>query len=404
MNENNQNELSQPRPVVSRLGRRVAVYLLPALLVTLILGAVVSGLWHSGQSVPSEPPSLLVRQTQKMFGSPLIPSRLFAIDYLARSSTNTPGLIKEFEGTLLEATHDGDEELRVGALSLLAAQRHPLLAERAAAQLTDADSFMRLLGLHYLRQNGSAKRVPDLIPLLNDPEIPVVTAATDLLGEWTGQKSEVLELGETVHRWKLWWGQHETEFPKPQAVSGSVPRPWRLPARDFTLPDSDGRPVRLSDYRSKVVLLGIINPVTGAGLPDLLALRNLQKQHSNDLVVVSVFVDTETVARAHGHVHGPDGQCHSPASDPATVQAQLVKLQTAVQSVAQASQLSHTRLLDVDGAVPRRFGARVLPTYVILDGRGDIRRRFCGSRPESVLSAMLEEIMDDGFMSSARSQ
>jgi hypothetical protein len=329
---------------------------------------------------------------------------LIAVDYLARCSTNTPGLINEFDGTLLEATRDGDEELRVGALSLLAAQRHPLFAERAAAQLTDPDSFMRLLGLHYLRQHGSAKRVPDLIPLLDDPEIPVVTAATELLGEWTGQKSEPLELGETVRRWKLWWGQHEFEFPKPQAVSDSGPWPRRLPARDFTLPDSDGLPIRLSDYRSKVALLGIINPITGAGLPDLLALRNLQKQHSNDLAVVSVFVDTETVARAHQHVHGPDGQCHSPANDPATLQAQRMKLQTAVQSVAPSGQLSHTRLLDVDGAVPRQFSARVLPTYVLIDGHGDIRRRFCGSRPESVLSAMTEEIMTDSPMSGARSQ
>ena len=48
-------------------------------------------------------------------------------------------------------------------------------------------------------------------------------------------------------------------------------------------------------------------------------------------------------------------------------------------------------LLDSKGAVGLRFGAENLPTYVLIDAQGTVRRRFVGDRNKQVLDAMIDE-------------
>jgi thioredoxin-like negative regulator of GroEL len=49
-----------------------------------------------------------------------------------------------------------------------------------------------------------------------------------------------------------------------------------------------------------------------------------------------------------------------------------------------------------DAALVAHFGVQDLPAYVLVDAQGNLRRRFAGSRPETVFRAMLEEVSQTG--------
>jgi hypothetical protein len=52
-------------------------------------------------------------------------------------------------------------------------------------------------------------------------------------------------------------------------------------------------------------------------------------------------------------------------------------------------------LIDSKGTVGRRFDVEDLPTYVLIDGQGMIRRRFVGNRTKPVLEAMVKDVTEN---------
>jgi thiol-disulfide isomerase/thioredoxin len=63
------------------------------------------------------------------------------------------------------------------------------------------------------------------------------------------------------------------------------------PAKDFTLPGLDGKPVTLSAYKGKVVLLNFWATWCGPCKAEIPGFVELQQQYKNDLVVVGLSVD-----------------------------------------------------------------------------------------------------------------
>jgi len=63
------------------------------------------------------------------------------------------------------------------------------------------------------------------------------------------------------------------------------------PATDFTLPDLDGKPVKLSAFRGKVVLLNFWATWCGPCKAEIPGFVELQTQYKNDLVIVGLSVD-----------------------------------------------------------------------------------------------------------------
>lgn len=63
------------------------------------------------------------------------------------------------------------------------------------------------------------------------------------------------------------------------------------PATDFTLPGLDGKPVKLSAYRGKVVLLNFWATWCGPCKAEIPGFVELQQQYKNELVVVGLSVD-----------------------------------------------------------------------------------------------------------------
>jgi thiol-disulfide isomerase/thioredoxin len=67
--------------------------------------------------------------------------------------------------------------------------------------------------------------------------------------------------------------------------------PDAKPAADFTLPSLDGKPVKLSGFRGKVVLLNFWATWCGPCKAEIPGFVELQQQYKNDLVVVGLSVD-----------------------------------------------------------------------------------------------------------------
>jgi len=73
------------------------------------------------------------------------------------------------------------------------------------------------------------------------------------------------------------------------------------PAKDFTLPALDGKPLSLSAYKGKVVLLNFWATWCGPCKAEIPGFVELQQQYKNDLVVIGLSVD-DTAEKARPFV------------------------------------------------------------------------------------------------------
>ncbi len=326
------------------------------------------------------------------------------------------------ESVLLAGALDPDEDVRELALSQLQDRRHPALGSLAAAQLHDPDPDVRRLGLIRLRAVPGTFGVPTVVPLLEDPDPGIVAGALSLLGHWAGQDFGVkladavplesrttgllqfrpesltkTRAGAALAR--TWWSQHAGEFSPPSldlppALSAAV-RP--LPAGDFSLPTLEGKTVRLSDFRGKVVVLSFWTTWCTACIGEMDALIELQKRAGDRLVVLGISLDA--VPDIHGRVGGPptDSDAAPPRGAARTLeprrgsQPTLAELRQKVARVVRKRGVNYPVLLDEKNAVGSRFNGGELPTTLVVDGSGLVRRRFVGPRDLAVFEAMLAD-------------
>ncbi len=121
------------------------------------------------------------------------------------------------------------------------------------------------------------------------------------------------------------------------------------PAPDFSLTNTAGKPVRLTDFKGKTVVLEWNNP----GCPFVRKhyqgnMQALQKEAAAQGVVWLAINSTETGS----------GDYLSPA--------QLARWMTEKQAAPTAT------LMDEDGVVGKAYGARVTPQMYIVDARGTL--------------------------------
>ena len=353
------------------------------------------------------------------WNSDRIVHRQVAIRHLPRVLPHEQPLPPEFETLLLAATLDPDLNVRQTALSLLQQRRHPALPALAAAQLRDPDPELRVLGLRHFRFLTPSVGVPTVLPILADPDPLVVAAGLKLLEHWSGQDFGVT-LRETAalnnpqtggietraesgarasagaERARAWWSQRQDEFP-PIALelpSAALTSRRPLPAGDFQLRSLEGRKVRLADYRGRVLLLHFWTtwcPACLTGMPTLVALQN---SRTNSLAILGVSLDL--VPDSHGHIggHPVAGETAATEEEHAQRESQAAARQRArekVARVAAAQQLNYPVLLDERNEVGGRFNGGELPTTVIVDAQGYVRRRFVGTRSLPVLEALVTE-------------
>jgi thiol-disulfide isomerase/thioredoxin len=337
--------------------------------------------------------------------------RHFAVRALALPSV-VPALTAELESVLLVGALDADLNVREAALSGLRARQHSELTTMAAAQLSDPDPHVRLLGIDYLKSAPAERGLPLVARALDDQDPRVTARAIKLMGEWAGEDFG-MHLVDTVEvadpatglkgfreeglartkaageRGREWWRQHEADYPLektavPPAVLAEV-KP--IPAGDFRLPTLEGRPVRLSDFRGKTVIINFWATWCTACLTEIPELVALQSRHGDRLVILGVSLD----GASHVHANGPeadaadhDGHGHGGGSE---------ATRALVSRMAKKLGINYTVLLDERNHVGARFNGGELPTTVIVDSEGNVRRRFVGARSLAMFEAMLEEVL-----------
>ena len=348
---------------------------------------------------------------ERMWRSENLIARFFVMDYLNTRVHSEAELVGQMEAIVSEAVHDPDLDVRDLALNILAEQKRreylPLLRE----QLIDADPAVRIIGLQRLQHLADSNDIPAAIRLLDDSDPRVVVSAGLLLRQITGQDfglklaqalprfarlegdpppaPDVESIQHGVQRWHDWWKIHNSEFPQPAA--GRTPAVSRLPAKNFHLENLEGRSVQLSDFRGRPVLLCFWKIGVAASFDDLAALKQLQQQYSQRLTVIGVAFSPavgpqdEHEGHGSGHEHNHDhAHMAGPPRDAGAIKS-------AVRDLVTEMQINFPVFVDTQGNAVFRYNVQDIPTYVLIDADGFIRRRFIGSRQLPAWTAMLDE-------------
>jgi peroxiredoxin len=317
------------------------------------------------------------------------------------------------EPLVLQAAGDPDITVRESAFATLTRMKHPQLRTLALEQLSDADPAARLIGLQNLRSIASSNDVPIAMRLLNDPEPRVVVAAALVLRQATGvdfgiksthampqficidtnppPAPDLVAIRQGVQRWQEWWTSHQAEFPAAPAKPAPPAQAVRLATADFALEDSEGKPVRLSQFRGKTVLLSFWSAGAPASLDDAHALKNLQQRYSDHLAVLGICIPAAPSC-ADEHEPGHD-HAHHHHGESAGGMAGTEHMRCAAQDAATRLKIDYPMIADTKGAVGQRFSIEDLPAYVLIDAEGTVRRRLVGFRTESALTGMIEEAL-----------
>jgi len=354
-----------------------------------------------------------------------IAHRQFAIRQLSAGDVNGKSLSPELEGMLLAGALDPDMNVRESALQGLRRHQHSALPAMSVAQLRDPDPELRLLGLNYLKYAAPGLGVAQIAPLLDDPDPRVAARAIKLLEQWSGQNFDI-KLADAVEvtnsdtglkefrpegiakvqaasaRAREWLSRHSSDYPAvrletpPLALASLQP----VPAGDFVLPTLDSRKVRLSDFRGQAVLINFWTTWCTACLAEIPALIELQKRHGEKLAILGVSLDF--VPDNHGHMGGHGSGLSDRADDGHEDHAghdhedhdapSLKEIRAKVSRTAKKLGINYTVLMDESNEVGGRFNGGELPTTVLVDSLGNVRRRFVGARALPVFEAMLAEI------------
>jgi len=138
------------------------------------------------------------------------------------------------------------------------------------------------------------------------------------------------------------------------------------------------------------VLLNFWTTWCTACLTELSTLNELQQKHADDLVILGISLDG--VPDEHGHIPGVSASQTQADDEAAAHRPTFEKIRKQVQGVVQKRGLAYRVLLDPQNRVGGRFNGGELPTNVLIDAGGHVRRRFIGARTLDVLNAMISEI------------
>jgi peroxiredoxin len=206
-------------------------------------------------------------------------------------------------------------------------------------------------------------------------------------------------------RAKEWLGEwlqvHPLEKAEPIAAVPelTLSQRRRIPASDFGLAGLDGKEWRLSEQRGKVVLINFWTTWCTACVGEIPALIELRNRDSEEWVILGISLDA--VEDNHGHVgghgepahaddpgHGTrEGQDHDAEARGAAMRDIRRKVEAAVKRLG----INYPILMDARNEVGSKFNGGELPTTVVVDREGFVRRRFVGPRSVEVLEAMIRE-------------
>jgi len=171
---------------------------------------------------------------------------------------------------------------------------------------------------------------------------------------------------------RAWWHEHHSEYPPVKLPRAALAVPSVVPAIDFQLRTLTGEVIRLSDLRGRVVLINFWTTWCTACVGELPELVALQKQKPKNFKILGVSLDFV-----------PDEDSDQKL-DPATIRPKIAR-------AIQERGLNYPILLDEQNEVGGTFNGGELPTTILIDAQGNLRRRFVGPRRLREFSAMIRE-------------
>lgn len=331
--------------------------------------------------------------------------RQWVVNYLSENAISKAPWLDGLDDILVAGTMDPDMSVRELALATLDARRRPQLFECAQFQLKDLDPLLRLLGLEYLKKTDPHRAIPVIVPLLDDPDLRIQAEAELSLMRWSGEDygvrvklaipategpfsgqvdpANVERIKRGIEDRKRWWIAHSKEYdvlPAPLALKPAATLTSTIP--DFTLPDLQGKSVRLSDFRGKVVLLNFWATWCTACLAEIPDLVALKKKSGDQVIVLGVALDGWSAEPDSAETH-QNPRANNEDSSPLN----RAKIDKAVRALG----INYPVLLDPTGLAGSQFNGGELPTTVIVDTQGRMRRRFVGERNLAVFEAMIAE-------------
>lgn len=147
-----------------------------------------------------------------------------------------------------------------------------------------------------------------------------------------------------------------------------------LPALNVKAPELDGardwlntgRPLKLKDLRGKVVLLDFWNLSCVNCFHTIPILKELQKRHPNDLVVIGV---------------------HAPKYD-------AEKDTKPVRDAVLRMELEHPVVNDADNVIWSAYGVKAYPTIVLIDPEGGLVKMLLGERSYQQLDQQVSQLLE----------
>ena len=321
---------------------------------------------------------------EKLWMTGRIAPREFVAGYLRDQSIFTmfSTIWPHMKPVAMDALSYGDMDTQQAALAVLEATHDADAVPVALAMLDDVDPTIRYQALLLLQRTRDNRYLPVYMRMLDDRDRSVCTCAAGGLSTLTDQDFgirfdiDAKKHEEAVKAWKAWWAGQKDKYPD---AALPAPAKWSTTpmgaAPDFSLPDVDGKTVRLSDLKGKPVLLVFFTTWYASCVRQVPALAEFHRRRGNDVVILGVTVDDlkdlET-GKAHFGLEG-------------TVNERVKKF-------IEAHQVPYRIVLDNEGRALGPYGGGDLPVAVWIDRNGIMRRRFMGPRSADVLVEMLDSL------------
>jgi thiol-disulfide isomerase/thioredoxin len=334
----------------------------------------------------------------KFWTKPEIPHRYATIQFLKDSS-----FVNSVQEIPVQGAHDPDSSVREMAFGILTRLQHPRRIDLATTLLADADDQSRLMGLQILKRTDNPDHIPVIGNLVRDQDPKVATSAMKALGRLTGldfgariadsiqgyedgirtrlTPNQTKRISISREKWTEWLSEN---YATPPPIPTSTP-PIGYSAPDFELRDLAGKSVKRSDFEGRNVILNFWTTWCATCLSDVPDLIELQKRHPEDLVILGIALDS--LENDHGHSHDT-----GEFSDLAHLEEDLNKIKIKVERVIRKTKMNYPVLLDPENKVGIRFNGNELPTHVLIDSSGMLRRRFVGGRSVATWERMLAEV------------
>ena len=307
---------------------------------------------------------------------------------------------------LLKAMNDADSGTRRFASRALSMASAGKDIGSVALLLSDADPFVRAFALEQLRLNGDASFTRMVAPLVDDADATVALAAVSCLA-----KTHRLDFGARGNRsaaenlaafeaCREWIKLHGSEFPPlPALPEPSTPEPVLAPT--LSAETIEGRRFDLRSLRGKVAIVHFWHSRLKGAKEQLLALAEIERLSEGRVALVSVPVDAAPAEHAHKHEDSSRSECshsghHRDDEEQVESEEMLhghspVEARKDIEEFCRKNSVAGVILVD-NGGLSVAYAVNDLPTTVMIDQDGYVRRRLVDARPMVALEAMLKEM------------